>query len=158
MAFPFILLNPHPDSKLTLTTQFEEPFREKYASILDDARKYNFYPYHLQLFPMSPEFPGIYCYSSHKGWALVMQGMNPTDGPFLEVKYVFVYPDMRRKGFFRSLHNELLRTEVRICVCTNSEVMVRTLHALGYKLRGRSLDNRELNFVYTKHLQHRTEI
>ena len=82
-----------------------------------------------------------------------MQGLNPTDGRFIEVKYAFVYPEQRRKGFFKSVHNELLRYKARVCVCTKSTSMLRTLHALGYKLRGRSLDKKELNFVYTKHIE-----
>lgn len=146
--------DPLPESGLILTTQFEEAFREKYfTDIIQDAITHNFYPVHLRMYPMAPEFGGIYCYSSEKGWALVLQGMDPTKGPFVEVKYVFVYPDQRKKGFFRSVHNELLRLKLRICVCTKTKEMVRALDALGYKLKGRSVDNRELCFRYTQHLK-----
>ena len=146
--------DPLPESGLTLTTQAEEAFRKKYfTDIVQDAITHNFYPGHLRFYHISPEFRGIYCYSSEKGWALVLQGMDPTKGPYVEVKYAFVYPDQRKKGFFRSVHNELLRLKLRICVCTKTKEMVRTLHALGYELQGRSLNNRELNFLYTQHLK-----
>lgn len=154
MALASSLLNPLENSGLTITTQLEEAFREKYfTDILGDAKKYNFYPNHLSLYPMTPEFGGIYCYSSDKGWALVLQGMDQIHGRFVEVKYAFVYPEQRRKGFFKSVHNELLRYKVRVCICTKSKTMVRTLHALGYKAAGKSLDNKELKFLYTKHIE-----
>lgn len=118
--------------------------------ILPSAREHNFYPLHLVVFRMMPNF---YMYINEKGWALVLQGVDPEKGPFVEIKYILVYPQYRRQGFFRAVHNECARTGKRIAATTEKSSMVRALHALGYECYGKTSDKRELQFRYTKHLQ-----
>lgn len=144
---------PLPRSELTLYTQAEdrEAFDRCYQKvILPSAREHNFYPLHLVVFRMMPNF---YMYINEKGWALVLQGVDPEKGPFVEIKYILVYPQYRRQGFFRAVHEECARTGKRIAATTEKSCMVRALHALGYECYGKTVDKRELQFRYTKHLQ-----
>ena len=144
---------PLPESGLSLYTQVGDSrgFDLCYTNvILPTAKEYNFYPLHLVVFRM---MPNVYMYINEKGWALVLQGVNPEKGPFVEIKYILVYPQYRRQGFFRAVHNECVRTGKRIAATTEKSCMVRALHALGYECYGKTSDKRELQFRYTKHLQ-----
>ena len=138
---------------LTLITRAEQPaFENVYQHILQDAKEYNFYYPHLQVWCYHPEFLSVYVYASHRGWALVFEGNDPNAGPFVELKFIFVYPEYRRQGFLRSVHEQMLKTGKQISTTTEEHGMVHALHALGYTLNGKTVDKRELRFIYTKHL------
>ena len=152
MSVAVSLQAPLPRSALTLFTQTAH--REMYDFcfqniILPSANKHDFYPLHLSAFR---RMPFVYMYINEKGWALVLQGLDPEKGPFVEIKYIFVFPQHRRGGFLRAVHNECARTGKRIIAKTEKTCMVRALHALGYKCYGKTSDHKELQFKNTQHV------
>lgn len=148
------LPQPLPKSGLSLYTQVGDSrgFDLCYTNvIIPTAKEYDFYPLHFVAF-LKLMMPNFYMYINEKGWALVIQGINPDESMYVEIKYILVYPQFRQKGFLRDVHNECVRTGKRVVVTTERSGMVRALHALGYECYGITSDKKELQFKYTKHL------
>lgn len=151
------LPQPLPKSELTLYTQVGDSrgYDLCYTNvIIPTAKKHNFYANYLSVLRLIA--PHFYMYINERGWALVFQGDDPDEGPYVQIQYVLVYPEHRREGFLRAVHNECVRTGKRVVVTTQRPVMVRALHALGYECFGITNNKKELQFKYTKHL-HKTE-
>lgn len=124
---------PLPEPELSLYTQGGDRrgFDLCYTNvILPTAKEYDFYPLYLRAFRLLPH---SYMYINEKGWALVLQGVDPDKGSYVDIKYILVYPQYRRQGFFRAVHNECARTGKRVVATTEKSCMVRALHALGYE-------------------------
>jgi|TARA_B100000795_G_scaffold268271_2_gene254907 GNAT superfamily N-acetyltransferase len=76
-----------------------------------------------------------------KGWTFLLE--QPT---FVEIKYIFVYPEHRRTGFFTQILSLLQRQKKEIVVCTQERIMLQALIARGFQLDGHSLDGKELAY------------
>ncbi len=128
-----------------------EKFVEISKKILADALKYSFNHDGLKFFFLLVIGNAIYDVNktvnhyiafNSCGWAIML------DMPdFVEVKYIFVYPEHRRKGFFTCLLTLLKQEKKEIVVCTRESVMLKALVAKGFKLKGRSVDETELQFI-----------
>lgn len=110
--------------------------------ILSDAKRFDFYYDYLSAFL----FYGIawkYHYVlNEKGWAVIYRTPD-----FVEVKYIFVYPEHRRKGFFKELVKLLQKNNKRICVCTKTEGMREALARCGFHREGLSLNGSEEKYI-----------
>jgi|TARA_B110001450_G_C17458070_1_gene414985 GNAT superfamily N-acetyltransferase len=137
----FFYITVHEPQKFTWMTR----------KILADAQQYSFNYLNLKWFTtlvMIESLHDIKGASKHyyvfnpKGWAIIL------DQPgFVEVKYIFVYPEYRRTGFFTQLLTLIKRQNKEISVCTQESIMVRVLNAKGFQLKGPSLDGKELAFI-----------
>ena len=124
----------------------------KKEELLADAEKYSFYLKQIQLFFLQffigintePERYG--CVFNKKGWAIVHFGED-----YAEIKYIFVYPQYRRSGFFTGLLSLLKNNHCvkRITVCTKKKIMLKALVNKGFILKGKSLCKTELKYVLT---------
>jgi len=134
-------------------TMYEpKKFSKISTNILKDAELYSFNYKNLCFFiatvitgHIKRQIPnGVnYYYVFHNyGWAIILDN---TD--FIEIKYIFVYPEHRRKGFFTNIVRTLRQRNKEIIVCTKEPIMLRALVAKGFKLNGRSIDNKELSYV-----------
>lgn len=128
-----------------------EKFFEMSKKILIDAEMYSFHHDGLKLFfilalvnathDVNKTVNHYIAFNSY-GWAIML------DMPdFVEVKYIFVYPEHRRKGFFTCLLTLLKQEKKEIIVCTRESVMLKALVARGFELKGRSVDETELKFI-----------
>ena len=77
-----------------------------------------------------------------KGWALLTE-----KDDFVEIKFVFVHPEHRRKGWFTVLLQTLRARNKRITVCSRESGMIRALVARGFSLNGRSANGEELFYI-----------
>ena len=128
-----------------------EKFVEMSRKILADAEKYSFHHDSLKMFFILILVNAIhdvnktvnhYIACNSYGWAIML------DMPdFVEVKYIFVYPEHRRKGFFTCLLTLLKQEKKEIIVCTRESVMLKALVARGFELKGRTLDDTELKYI-----------
>ena len=127
-----------------------EKFVKISRKILADALKYSFNHDNLKIFFLLVIGNAIYDVNktvnhyiafNSCGWAIML------DMPdFVEVKFIFVYPEHRRKGFFTCLLT-LLKQKKEIVVCTRELVMLKALVARGFKLKGRTVDETEVQFI-----------
>ena len=95
------------------TDRESEKFATLSERVLTDAKKYSFHYKDIQLFIIFVCVNAIqdinktvnhYIVFNDYGWAIILDMPN-----FLEVKYIFVYPENRRKGFFTQLLTLLKR-------------------------------------------------
>lgn len=133
-----------------VTLHESEKFIHITKKILADAKQYSFHFKGLSFFiacvlyggltniPTSAEY--YYVFNS-KGWAVILEQPG-----FVEIKYIFVYPEYRRKGFFTQLLKLLKVQKKEITVCSKEEIMIKALVSKGFKLHGRSLCGTELNY------------
>ena len=66
-------------------------------------------------------------YHDQRIWALCNEGPD-----YVEINYVFVFPDVRRQGHFRRFVAQLAQKGKRLCACTISDVMIQALTTLGF--------------------------
>ena len=124
----------------------------KKEELLADAKKYSFYlkqisAFFLQFFiGLNAEYHRYICIFNKKGWAIVYFGED-----YVEIKYIFVYPQYRRSGFFTGLLSLLKNYHCveRITVCTKKKIMLKALVNKGFILKGKSLCKTELKYVLT---------
>ena len=88
------------------------------------------------------QFNGFRFDVNNWGWAIVLE-----KDDFVEVRFIFVYPEFRRQGNFKRLIDSLKTREKKIIVCSNKPIMVRSLISLGFKLDGKSMNEKELRYV-----------
>ena len=133
------------------TDRESEKFATLSERVLTDAKKYSFHYKDIQLFIIFVCVNAIqdinktvnhYIVFNDYGWAIILDMPN-----FLEVKYIFVYPENRRKGFFTQLLTLLKRQKKEIIVCTRESIMLKALVARGFQLNGRSLSGTELKYI-----------
>ena len=133
------------------TDRESEKFATLSEKVLTDAKKYSFHYKDIQLFIIFVCVNAIqdinktvnhYIVFNDYGWAIILDMPN-----FLEVKYIFVYPENRRKGFFTQLLTLLKRQKKEIIVCTRESIMLKALVARGFQLNGRSLSGTELKYI-----------
>ena len=122
--------------------------------IINDAVKYDFYPEDIQLYvaailcnqiytnQFTDQFNGFRFDVNNWGWAIVLE-----KDDFVEVRFIFVYPEFRRQWNFKRLIDSLKTREKKIIVCSNKPIMVRSLISLGFKLDGKSMNEKELRYV-----------
>tara|TARA_R110000851_G_C12954933_1_gene553687 strand:+ start:510 stop:938 length:429 start_codon:yes stop_codon:yes gene_type:complete len=117
------------------------------SSIVEDAKEHNFYTKEVALwvicvgqtfFDKKLPMKHLIRYDQN-GWAIFLERES------IELKFVFVQPHARRKGWFTNLLKNTPRHKP-ILVCTKEDAMVRTLIATGFTLHGKSTDNKELRF------------
>ena len=130
-------------------TYFQCHIDIKKEELLADAKKYSFYLKQMSAFFLSffigraePERYG--CVFNKKGWAIVYFGKD-----YSEIKYIFVYPQYRRSGFFAGLLSLLKNSQKRIIVCTKEKIMLKALVNKGFIMKGKSLCKTELKYVLT---------
>ena len=121
---------------------------EDCKTIVDDAVKYGFYPDEIKLYNDLYHHNPILFTSAFKfdvrnwGWAIVLE-----KDDFVEVRFIFVYPECRRQGNFKMLINSLKEKMKRIIVCSKEPTMIRSLISLGFKLDGKSINGKELRYI-----------
>lgn len=133
------------------TDRESEKFTAISKIVLADAKKYSFHYINIKLFLFLVcvnvlkdinKTLNHYIVFNTNGWAIILDMPN-----FVEVKYIFVYPENRRKGFFTQLLTLLKRQKKEIIVCTCESVMLKALVARGFQLNGRSLGGTELKYI-----------
>ena len=119
--------------------------------ILSDAQQYEFYYIHIMLLTMmvmigienEPYEAMKYFYAfNKKGWSIIYR-----ESSFVEIKYIFVYPQYRHQGFFTQLLTLLKSFKKEICVCTRDIIMLKALVSNEFKLKGNSLCKKELKYI-----------
>ena len=129
-----------PISKVTM----EKPcqFAAMTQVILSDAKHFSFYYDYLSAFLLYGIAWKYHYLFDEKGWAVIYKTPN-----VVEVKYIFVYPEHRRKGFFKELVKLLQKENKRICVCTKREGMRKALVRCGFHREGLSLNGSEEKYI-----------
>jgi GNAT superfamily N-acetyltransferase len=134
-----------------VTVRESKKFTAITKRILADAKKYSFNYDSIKLYTTLICFEAIqdinkankhYIVLNSNGWAIILDMPN-----FVEVKYIFVYPDNRRTGFFTQLLTLLKRQKKEVSVCTCEPIMLRALVARGFQFKGRSLCGTELAYI-----------
>jgi GNAT superfamily N-acetyltransferase len=123
--------------------------------ILADAQQYSFNYINIKMFTTVICFQAIqdsmqstelashhYYVFNRKGWAIIYEMPD-----FVEVKYIFVYPEYRRNGFFTQLLTLLKLKKKQISICTCESIMLRALIAKGFQLERHSLCGTELLYI-----------
>jgi len=150
MAYLFFLFTS--DKSMQCITPLEmHKYSAKVKKILADARKYSFYYDSIKLHAVlvligEHANTGIdvgrhSIVFNDRGWTFLLE--QPT---FVEIKYIFVYPEHRRTGFFTQILSLLQRQKKKIVVCTQERIMLQALIARGFQLDGHSLDGKELAY------------
>ena len=143
-----------PHEFYIVTVYEPSKFAKVTRKILQDAKKYGFHFEDLLLFFSLITVETLkdvdaankhYIVFNQMGWTIILQ--MPT---FVEVKYIFVYPEHRRTGFFTDLLSLLKRQNKDIIVCTKESIMLRALIAKGFQLKGRSRCETELFYLLPK--------
>ena len=132
--------------ELLFSTEFDmEAYLALFKVIADDAAKHQFYACNIQIWYKMAALGNVQYaiyYEANWGWALVKE-----DVTWVEVEYVFVYPEARRRGWFRRLVAFLTTKQKELTVCTREALMVRALHALGFKMETKRAGDGSLMFT-----------
>ena len=136
-----------PHEFYIVTVYEPSKFAKVMRKILQDAKKYDFHFEDLVVFfSLITVANGVYYIVFNQiGWTIILQ--MPT---FVEIKYIFVYPEHRHTGFFTDLLSLLKRQNKDIIVCTKEPIMLRALIAKGFQLKGRSRCETELFYLLPK--------